>query len=132
MTEDKTGRCLCGAVTITVRGELGLVSYCHCTQCRRQTGLYYATTDAVMSEVEIAGRDRIGAFRASPEAERAFCRDCGSPLYWKADGAARLSLMAGLFPNQTGLKGGHHIYCADKGDFYEINDGLPQYPESSS
>ncbi|MEC9462543.1 MAG: GFA family protein, partial [Pseudomonadota bacterium] len=28
--------------------------------------------------------------------------------------------------------GGSHIFCADKGDFYEINDGLPQYPASSS
>ncbi len=130
--EEKTGRCLCGAVVITVRGELGPVSYCHCSQCRRQTGLYYATTDAAVADVNISGSDKIGSFRASPDAQRAFCRDCGSPLYWKADGRARLSLMAGLFPNPTGLKGGSHIFCADKGDFYEINDGLPQYRASSS
>ena len=24
-----------------------------------------------------------------------------------------------------------HIFCADKGDFYEIADGLPQYPKGS-
>ncbi len=85
-----------------------------------------------MNEVEITGRDRIGAFRASPEAERAFCRDCGSPLYWKADGKQTISLMAGLFDAPTGLTGGYHIYCADKGDFYEINDGLPQFAASQS
>ena len=101
MSEDKTGGCLCGAVTITVRGKLGPVSYCHCSQCRRQTGLYYATTDAALSEVEISGREKIGAYRASPDAERAFCRDCGSALYWRGDGEARISLMAGLFPNPT-------------------------------
>ena len=78
--QEKTGRCLCGAVTITVRGKLGPVSYCHCSQCRRQTGLYYATTDAVIIDVEITGRDSIGTFRASADAERAFCGVCGSAL----------------------------------------------------
>lgn len=128
--QDKTGRCLCGAVTIAVRGKLGPVSYCHCSQCRRQTGLYYATTDALITDVEITGRDSIGTFRASADAERAFCRLCGSALYWKGDGEGRISLLAGLFPNPTEFEGGYHIFCADKGDFYEINDGLPQYAAS--
>lgn len=130
--QQKTGRCLCGAVTITVRGKLGPVSYCHCSQCRRQTGLYYATTDAVITDVEITGRDSIGTFRASADAERAFCGVCGSALYWKGDGESRISLMAGLFPNPTEFDGGYHIFCADKGDFYEIADGLPQYAATRS
>lgn len=130
--QQKTGRCLCGAVTITVRGKLGPVSYCHCSQCRRQTGLYYATTDAVITDVEITGRDSIGTFRASADAERAFCGVCGSALYWKGDGEGRISLMAGLFPNPTEFDGGYHIFCADKGDFYEIADGLPQYAATRS
>ena len=43
--------------------------------------------------------------------------------------------MAGAFDEPSGLTFGYHIYCADKGDFYEISDGLPQYavnPPSSS
>lgn len=31
----------------------------------------------------------------------------------------------------TTLTRGYHIFCADKGDFYEIEDGLPQYAKSS-
>ncbi len=132
MKDARTGRCLCGAVTITVKDRLGPVSYCHCSQCRRQTGLYYATTDARVDDVMMTGEDSIGRFRASADAERAFCRQCGSALYWKADGQSHFSLMAGLFPNPTALEGGYHIYCADKGDFYEINDGLPQYAGSKN
>jgi hypothetical protein len=130
--QEKMGRCLCGAIAIRVRGPLGPISYCHCSQCRRQTGLYFAATDADINDVDISGQQRIGTFRASPGAERAFCLDCGSPLYWKADGEQRMSLMAGLFPNPTGLDGGYHIFCADKGDFYEINDGLPQFAQGRS
>ncbi len=40
--------------------------------------------------------------------------------------------MAGLFDQPTGIAGGYHIYCADKGDYYTINDDLPQYPAGST
>jgi hypothetical protein len=122
----------CGAVEITVAGELGRVGYCHCSQCRRQTGLYYATTSAPVDQVSITGEENISRYRASPQADRAFCRVCGSALYWKGDGENTISLMAGLFDNPTGLVGGYHIYCADKGDFYAIDDGLPQFAASQS
>lgn len=132
MAGQHLGKCLCGAVTITVTGELGAVGYCHCSQCRRQTGLYYATTNASIGDVTISGEDHIARYRASPGADRAFCRICGSALFWKGDGEQSISLMAGLFDVPTGLKGGYHIYCDDKADFYEINDGLPQYAASQS
>ncbi|MGO7954762.1 GFA family protein, partial [Rhizobium ruizarguesonis] len=51
------------------------------------------------------------------------------------DGSAEISVMAGAFDTPRGLAFGHPLYCADKGDFYEISDGLPQYdgnPPSSS
>ncbi|PYB75265.1 GFA family protein [Rhizobium wuzhouense] len=132
MARNIFGKCLCGAVEVTVTGELGSVGYCHCSQCRRQTGLYYATTNVAVDDVTIAGEENISRYRASPGAERAFCRTCGSALFWKGDGEKTVSLMAGLFEAPTGLAGGYHIYCADKGDFYEINDGLPKFAASRS
>lgn len=130
MTETHQGGCLCGAVRITVRGQLGSVGYCHCTQCRRQTGHFYATTDAAVDELDITGSESISLYRSSPEAERGFCSQCGSALFWRADNAKRISLMAGLFDAPTGIAGAYHIYCADKGDYYEIDDDLPQYAAS--
>ena len=35
-----------------------------------------------------------------------------------------------LFDMPTGLKMGYHIFCDDKPDFYDITDGLPQFPQS--
>jgi len=37
--------------------------------------------------------------------------------------------MAGAFDQPTGLKIGVHIFCADKGDYYEIADDAPQYAQ---
>ena len=39
------GSCLCGAVTFAVEGELRPPDACHCTNCRKQSGHYFASTD---------------------------------------------------------------------------------------
>jgi hypothetical protein len=126
MSETHTGACLCGAVRFTTRGSLRGVVYCHCSQCRRQTGHYYAATNVSNENLEIAGDENLSWYRASDFAQRGFCRSCGSALFWKRDEADYVSIMAGSFDTPSGLKGEKHIFVADKGDYYEIADGLPQ------
>lgn len=127
MAEVHTGGCLCGAVRLRVEGALGPITYCHCGQCRRQTGLYYASTNVATEDLTVEGGDNVGWYESSAHGRRGFCRTCGSALFWKSEGAGHISLQAGIIDAPTGLEGGCHIYCADKGDFYEINDDLPQY-----
>jgi hypothetical protein len=40
-----TGSCLCGAVKFTVEGELAGPDACHCGQCRKTSGHYWASTE---------------------------------------------------------------------------------------
>ena len=127
MSDVHTGHCLCGAVRFRTRGPLREVITCHCSQCRRQSGHFYAATDVEDDRMEIEGADNVTWFRASDEAGRGFCKTCGSVLFWKADGSDRTSVMAGAFDQPSGLAIGYHIFCADKGDYYEIADGRPQY-----
>jgi hypothetical protein len=130
MPQPHTGACLCGAVSFKTSGDLRDVVACHCSQCRKQTGLYYAATNAELDELEISGEKNVTWYRSSPAARRGFCTTCGSALFWQSDGASYLSIMAGLFDQPTGLRLTGHIFCADKGDFYEITDGQPQYAQS--
>ncbi len=118
--------CNCGGVTIEVDGPLREILYCHCSQCRKQTGHFYAATNAETDRIRITGEDNITWYAASPRALRGFCRICGSALFWRANGSSEISIMAGLFEQPSGLVGGEHIYVADKPDYYTINDGLPQ------
>ena len=39
--------------------------------------------------------------------------------------------MAGLFDSPSGLAGFCHIFVADKGDYYGIDDGLPRLEGST-
>ncbi|YBV97726.1 GFA family protein [Phyllobacteriaceae bacterium JZ32] len=129
MAEDHhTGSCLCGAVRFETRGSLRGIIYCHCTQCRKQSGHHYAATNVADDAIFIEGAENITWYRSSEKARRGFCRTCGSVLFWKQDDLDYISIMAGAFDQPTGLHGEKHIYTADKGDYYSIDDELPQYP----
>jgi hypothetical protein len=131
MNDIQTGRCLCGAVTFRTTGRLRGVLYCHCSQCRRQTGHFYAATNVGDDRLDIDGADAITWYAASDDARRGFCRTCGSALFWKRNGSDVTSVMAGAFDSPSGLIGHSHIFVADKGDYYEIDDGLPVFPAST-
>ena len=131
MSEKHTGSCLCGAVRFETTGALRGVVYCHCTQCRKQSGHFYAATDVDDVALEIEGNDNITWFAASDFAKRGFCAKCGSVLFWKRNGSDKISVMAGGFDQPSGLKGEAHIFVADKGDYYTLEDGLPQFERST-
>ncbi|ACP25462.1 glutathione-dependent formaldehyde-activating, GFA [Sinorhizobium fredii NGR234] len=131
MTDIHEGGCLCGAVRFKTRGKLRELIYCHCSQCRKQTGLYYAATNVLDSHMDVQGANEITWYRSSSAARRGFCRHCGSALFWKADDLDYTSILAGTFDGPTGLEPGYHIFCADKGDFYDIRDDLPRFAEAS-
>ena len=118
-----TGSCLCGAVAFTVEGQLRPVVACHCQQCRKASGHHVAATSAARDDVKIAGE--VKWFQSSEIARRGFCATCGSNLFWDGPGQ-NISISAGSLDGATGLMLVGHIYCADKGDYYELNDDLPK------
>ncbi|TGQ33816.1 MULTISPECIES: GFA family protein [unclassified Mesorhizobium] len=131
MEEKHSGACLCGAVRFRTRGALRGVVYCHCSQCRRQNGNFVAATSAKDADVDIEGAEVLSWYGASDVARRGFCRICGSLLFWKHNELDQISIMAGAFDRPSGLAGESHIFVGDKGDYYSIDDGLPQFEKSS-
>jgi hypothetical protein len=123
-----TGGCLCGAVRYEVRGPLRPIVACHCTQCRRMTGHHYASTAARDADLIMTASGALMWFQSSPQARRGFCGECGSALFWKGVDRDYTSIAAGSIDGPTGLTLVQHIYTADKGDYYEIADGVAQSP----
>ena len=119
---DRTARCLCGSIRVTMRGPLPDVAACHCGQCRRWSGHIWAAI--LPSSLEIGGTPKW--YRASDFARRVFCGNCGSSLFWQRDGSDIIDVAAGAIDSPTGLHLRGHIFVADKGDYYDIADGLPQ------
>jgi len=120
------GSCLCGKVELSIAKYNRNVVACHCTQCRKQTGHMVAAFNVLDSDLSITGKEHLKWYEASSDAKRGFCGECGSVLIWKANHTDNTSLMAGCMDSPTELKLVEHIFVADKGDYYELNDGLPQ------
>lgn len=117
------GGCLCGAVRYATTGPLRPVIACHCGQCRKTSGHHVAATSTPRSALTLTGT--VQWYDSSDSARRGFCPVCGSNLFWDG-GGENLSIFAGTLDGDTGLGIAGHIFCADKGDYYQITDGTPQ------
>ena len=123
------GSCLCRAVTFTVSVALPAPDACHCSQCRKQSGHFWASTDVLKSALTVVGEERVRWYHASPKVRRGFCGTCGSFLFWDPPHRSSIAIAMGAFDQPTGATLGHHIFVADKGDYYAIADGVPQNPQ---
>jgi hypothetical protein len=119
---------LCGAVNFEVAGELGPPDACHCSQCRKQSGHYWASTDVPRDIVTMTGAENVTWYRSSERIRRGFCSTCGSVLFWDRIEGGKIAIAMGAFEAPTETRLAHHIFVADKGDYYDIADGLPQNP----
>ena len=121
MSKITRGSCNCGAVTYEAAGELRAVVACHCSQCRKQSGHYFAATNVADENLKISGEDNLTWYQSSENAKRGFCKHCGSAMFWKKRQDDHVSVLAGSIDGPTGLKIGKHIFVEDKGDYYEID-----------
>lgn len=124
------GHCLCGDVRYEVKGALTPAVACHCTQCRRQTGHFLVSADVATADVTLTGSEHIRWYEASALARRGFCGRCGSFLFWMRPDSGRIAIALGGFETPTGTAIDRHIFVADKGDYYRIDDGAPQFAGS--
>jgi hypothetical protein len=127
----RAGGCLCGGVRYEVRGTLRPVIMCHCTQCRRVTGHFMAATAARLADFHLTAREPLRWYQSSPQAQRGFCANCGSTLFWKDAGRDYVSITAGTLDDSSGLSVAGHIFVDDKGAYYEIDDGAPQFHDGA-
>lgn len=128
MPEPKKGSCLCGRVRFTVAADLSAPDACHCVQCRKQSGHYFASTNVPRAALIVTGEDNVSWYQSSEKVRRGFCSTCGSFLFWDPLERDWISVAMGAFDTPTSTHLERHIFVAEKGDYYEITDGLPQNP----
>ena len=99
---------------------------CHCTQCRKQSGHYFASANLPKTAVAITGAQILTWYQSSEKVRRGFCSKCGSWLFWEPVFREWTSVALGSLEGPTGVSLERHIFVAHKGDYYTITDGLPQ------
>jgi hypothetical protein len=123
-----SGRCLCGGIEYRVNGPLRDVYNCHCYRCRRFTGHHMAATAADATVVQIVDASELLTWYRVPEAAYAFCRRCGSSLFWRSDQTPdRLSICAGTLDPPTGLTTVQAWWVSEASDYHTRPD-IPEFP----
>lgn len=125
------GGCLCGAVRYQIHGNIRDVVTCHCTMCVKLHGGPGPHSKAKNADLEITQSRGLKWYRTSEIAERGFCKECGSSLFWRPLSQDATGILAGSLDQPSGLKTIGHIFVGEKPDFYEIGDGAPQFEGSS-
>lgn len=127
------GSCLCGGIRYEVDAPLTEIGHCHCRQCRKANGTAFATNAPVPAAAFrlLEGEELLSHYQSSPNKQRTFCRRCGSPIYSRSTARPGvLRLRIGLLDTTIAQRPDYHFHVADKAEWCEISDGLPQFPQA--
>lgn len=119
MSTTTNGSCLCGKVTVSITPDKKIFDACHCGMCRKWGGGPALTVHGG-PKLEITGKENITVYASSEWAERAFCKSCGTHLYYHLKGTDFHTLPLGLFDNTEDFKFDVQIYVDHKPDHYEF------------
>jgi len=105
--------CLCGAVKITASKAKSEFDACHCSMCAKWGGGPLLTVECG-SDIGIEGADSVSVFSSSEWAERAFCKHCGSHLFYHLKSHNEYVLPLGLFDDRPPLQFDKQIFIDEK------------------
>ncbi len=113
------GSCLCGAVQLTARSVSKSVGACHCGMCRKWGGGPLVAVNCG-NEVSFEGEENISIFNSSDWAERGFCNQCGSHLFYRLKESKQHIIPTGLFEDQESFVFDNQVFIDKKPSFYSF------------
>ena len=127
----RSGRCLCGDVTFSARGEPEVVAHCHCRDCQRLSGTGHSVGAMYAVDcVTIRGtlKRHENPADSSSVVSRAFCPSCGSPVHGSnSDMPGYLTLGLGLFDNPGTFVPQVAIFARHRHAWDLMDDGLATF-----
>jgi hypothetical protein len=123
-------------VRFEVEGPIRDALACHCTQCRKVTGHYWAASSVPVERFRVTEGRGLRWYRSSPVAQRGFCGECGATLFWLPEADAvfdwgtpeehAISFSPGALDGPVSIRVAEHIYTGDAGDYYAPEGPPPE------
>jgi len=126
---DRTGQCLCGAVSFKAVDMSDTFSACYCDSCQRWAGGPYMGASVKTENLEVDGSENIGIIKTTSFAERAFCKKCGSGIWWRltyGQYVGSTSIPIGLLDDRSGLTLSDEMYSDYKDHTNERPENVGQ------
>ena len=120
------GHCLCDAIRFSAPAAKD-IRVRHCGFCRRWGGGPLLATHCGTS-VRFSGAESITVYASSGWAERAFCRQCGTHLYYRLLATGEYFIPAGTFDSNDMVLTSQ-IYIDRKPDYYAFANDTPMLTE---
>ena len=125
------GGCLCGAVRFSLASKPFDAGWCHCRTCRLNSGspaMVFAAVPVGDYRIE---QGEIATVKSSDFGHRAFCRDCGTPLYMRVDYEPEtIDFSVATLDDPAAVAPEFHIFWASRIAWAEPADTLPRYARS--
>lgn len=130
----REGGCLCGAVRYLARDVPHHLHVCHCSMCRRISGLATLSVFVPYASLMIEGADHVATYVSSTWASRSFCEVCGAGLWYRltTDGSVEADyiLSAGTLDDLSGMVIDREIHIDSKPDAYALSGDHPRLTEA--
>ncbi|WP_434940221.1 GFA family protein [Shewanella sp. HL-SH8] len=124
------GKCLCGEVSITIKGEISDIIHCHCSLCRKNSGTAFATNGFInAADFDIvSGKNSLSIFSFKPGRNRHFCSYCGSPVYSSNEqDPQRYRIRLGILDTDIIERPISHNFVSSKANWEVLDAQLPRY-----
>ena len=118
-TKTLNAKCLCQKVSVIATDVKAHVDSCHCSMCRKWSGGPLLALDCG-TQVEFDGQQHISTFSSSDWAERGFCNNCGTHLFYRLKEANQYIMPAGLFDNLEDAEFTTQIFIDEKPRYYDF------------
>jgi hypothetical protein len=127
-----TGGCQCGAVRYALYAEPTNPHVCHCRMCQKAFGNYFAPLAGVPLNDLAWTRGTPGIFKSSEAVERGFCRDCGTPLFFRYVGRNRISVSLGSLDEPARVAPAKQVGIESRLPFIATLGDLPGTPSEDA
>ena len=119
--------CLCGNVKISAKQIDPSFTVCHCDTCRTWgSGPFFAVRCG--KDVEIEGD--ISIYNSSEWANRGFCKNCGTHLFYQLKATGEYNMPVSLFPNLKNLEMSMQYFSDKRPDYYCFSNETKQMTEA--
>jgi hypothetical protein len=120
-----TGGCQCGAVRYALREQPSDPHICHCRMCQKAFGSFFAPLTGVPLTAFELTRGELSIFKSSDQAERGFCKNCGTPLTFHYVGRPRIAVSIGSLDEAESIKPGMQYGIEGRLSWFGELDHLP-------
>ena len=124
------GSCLCGAISVELKGPIESIIHCHCSLCRKNSGTAYATNGFINTEdfTVLDPQNKLTYFEFKKGKLRHFCAVCASPIYSSnTENPTKLRIRLGILDSDIEERPISHNFVSSRANWDNLDANLPRF-----